>query len=206
MSDPDNAKAVHMEALKEIDRANERADKAERERDEARDESEALEIERDTVNGECNMLARERDSLIEAAKAAIPSEEHPTKETPANWAWQIRILGEDRRAVYRVKKKLNDLLSRMDAHKGGPLSQCETHKLYQERDEARTQVKAQARDLERWSRDALIESDLICDDGTVVSNPWAQVATLRGILIERFGWSDDELDEALAATTPETES
>jgi hypothetical protein len=52
--------------------------------------------ELDKVNGELG-------ELVSAAKAAIPDEEHPKDLTPDNWAWQIRMLGEDRRAAYRQR-------------------------------------------------------------------------------------------------------
>jgi hypothetical protein len=52
---------------------------------------------------ELDKVRGELGELISAAKAAIPDEEHPKDPTSDNWAWQIRALGEDRRAAYRQR-------------------------------------------------------------------------------------------------------
>jgi hypothetical protein len=38
--------------------------------------------------------------------------EHPNHETPHNWAWQVRMLGEDRRAAYQELAKVRQDLER----------------------------------------------------------------------------------------------
>jgi hypothetical protein len=64
-----------------------------------------LDNERSTREGleaELSRVKAERDELLEAAKAAIPAAEYPRDPTIGNWAWQIRNLGDDRRACYRL--------------------------------------------------------------------------------------------------------
>jgi hypothetical protein len=60
-------------------------------------------------------LAEERDELIEAAKSAIPEAEHPTSGSADDWAWQIRNLGEDRRAAYRARDEAMRLANKETA-------------------------------------------------------------------------------------------
>lgn len=49
--------------------------------------------------------------FVEAARAAIPADEHPKESTYHNWAWQIRVLGEDRRAVYKQLARAQERLA-----------------------------------------------------------------------------------------------
>ena len=49
--------------------------------------------------------------FVEAARAAIPADEHPKEGTYHNWAWQIRVLGEDRRAVYKHLARAEERLT-----------------------------------------------------------------------------------------------
>lgn len=70
------------------------------------------------INEQRDRLARElaeakgmRDELIAAAKVAIPETEHPAIDTYETWAWQIRTLGEDRRAAYRSIAELRQQLA-----------------------------------------------------------------------------------------------
>jgi hypothetical protein len=54
----------------------------------------------DHLQRELTLARRQVDDFIDAARAAIPTDEHPKDETPHDWAWQVRMLGDDRRAVY----------------------------------------------------------------------------------------------------------
>lgn len=54
---------------------------------------------------ELDKVKGELGELVAAAKSAIPDSEHPADPTPDNWAWQIRVLGEDRRAAYRQREE-----------------------------------------------------------------------------------------------------
>lgn len=54
----------------------------------------------DRLQREVMLARRQVDDFIDAARAAIPAGEHPKEETPHNWAWQVRVLGTDRRAAY----------------------------------------------------------------------------------------------------------
>ena len=44
--------------------------------------------------------------FIDAAKDAIPAGEYPLEPTPSNWAWQVRMLGADRRALLAEQARL----------------------------------------------------------------------------------------------------
>jgi hypothetical protein len=54
------------------------------------------------------------DELLAAAKHAIPEDEHPAEKTAHNWAWQIRVLGDDRRAAYRQRATARDEAKRLE--------------------------------------------------------------------------------------------
>jgi hypothetical protein len=71
----------------------------------------ALTAENAKLASELAEAKGERDELIAAAKAAIPEAEHPSIETYETWAWQIRTLGEDRRAAYRNIAELHQQLA-----------------------------------------------------------------------------------------------
>lgn len=77
----------------------------------------------DALTRALNAEAAEGDvrELIAASTAAIPEAEHPKDPTVSNWAWQIRNLGEDRRACYRAREaaeaKLADRERDIDALK-----------------------------------------------------------------------------------------
>lgn len=60
------------------------------------------------VGKELQRVTTERDALIDAAKLAIPASEHPLEKTTSNWAWQIRNLGDDRRAIYAQRDALQE--------------------------------------------------------------------------------------------------
>lgn len=64
---------------------------------------------------EWEKVAFERNELIEAARNAIPESEHPLEKTPHNWAWQIRTLGEDRRAAYEHLAVERDRVKKLEA-------------------------------------------------------------------------------------------
>lgn len=54
----------------------------------------------------------ERNALLAAAKEAIPEGEHPADPSIVHdWAWQLKVLGEDRRAVYKQKAEAEHALA-----------------------------------------------------------------------------------------------
>jgi hypothetical protein len=67
----------------------------------------------DHLRTEKSQLAADLIDFIDACKAAIPQSEHPKEETPHNWSWQIRMLGEDRRAAYRKNARQAETIARL---------------------------------------------------------------------------------------------
>lgn len=61
---------------------------------------------------ELDIARRQVQDLIAAVRSAVPPGEHPVHETPHNWAWQVRMLGEDRRAAYRELAQVRQDLER----------------------------------------------------------------------------------------------
>lgn len=121
-----NGHGLDNEAAARVTAAEDRASKAERELAEMRsnleialDRRKAAEIARGDLERiqELRKAKAERDELLAAAAVAIPEAEHPKDPTVHNWAWQVRTLGEDRRAVYKHKSEIEALAHMLDAEK-----------------------------------------------------------------------------------------
>jgi hypothetical protein len=70
-----------------------------------RDEVQRLLVELDTAR-------RQVEDFIAAARSAVPQAEHPKHESPHNWALQVRLLGQDRRAAYEQLEQVRQGLGR----------------------------------------------------------------------------------------------
>lgn len=98
-------KQEHAQAMADLaettDEYRRRAEKAEHDLAEAVREGHGLDQE---AADRIRRVESERNALLAAAKEAIPESEHPADPTIVHdWAWQIKVLGEDRRAIYKQK-------------------------------------------------------------------------------------------------------
>jgi hypothetical protein len=61
---------------------------------------------------ELDIARRQVEDFIAAARSAVPEAEHPKHDSPHNWAWQVRLLGQDRRAAYEQLEQVRQELGR----------------------------------------------------------------------------------------------
>jgi hypothetical protein len=61
---------------------------------------------------ELDIARRQVEDFIAAARSAVPEAEHPKHESPHNWAWQVRLLGQDRRAAYEQLEQVRQEVGR----------------------------------------------------------------------------------------------
>lgn len=101
----EDLKQGHTQALADLaetaDEYKRRAERAEHDLAETVRAGQALDQE---TNDRIRRVESERNALLAAAKEAIPEAEHPADPTIVHdWAWQVKKLGEDRRAIYKQK-------------------------------------------------------------------------------------------------------
>lgn len=64
-----------------------------------------------TLRVELKRARRQVLELIGAARSAVPVDEHPKEESPHHWAWQVRMLGQDWRAMREQLRQAEEELA-----------------------------------------------------------------------------------------------